>query len=253
MGRESMGESAKQDNEPWSDMGEWAEKHPFDPSLYESESAWRAANHFDGNRENVFVEAAGAVLSDVEADEYFRQARLEAREKGISQHAALLEVSFKNSEDEKALEALETYEQMSVIDTIEREKDYDTGIAKGMLKMAEFTRGRYDYRKEHYGSDSMTQLDEFNTGAFVYLESEIEDYLIMGEQKQNKDPLSVVMKRKYDSLKSKAELLERQGKILSETDALTAKGLEFGLNNLAIIMDDYENKKEMLNSVLSGR
>ncbi|MBR3169612.1 hypothetical protein IKF23_04270 [Candidatus Saccharibacteria bacterium] len=244
MNGEKLGKGEQQNS--WGDMEEWAARHPFDPTLYENESAWKVANHIDDSRENIIMEAAGAIVGYESIDKAYEKAKKEK----IDIYDALLDNAMKEKDTFKAMDVLDKVDQLFVIDCVEKESDWNLGVAKGMQKYTELSRKRINsaFKNGNYRNSPIDY--NYNIGAMDYLDSEIENYMFVEKQKNDSKTLPEYLKQRLENIQQKANLLEEQGKWLSDSDAMTARGILQGLNFLKIVMDGYQDKKKVLDETI---
>lgn len=215
----------------------------YDHTLYESRSAWEVANHIRPNDREAFVmAAAGDKLADSAADQVFRQAEVYAQENDVPRYDALLKTVAESDDEEAAYSALESFQEMSAVDEMRQVEDPSLREATGLAKFSELN---------HQANQELND-DHNNEAALSMLDEAIENYVVEYQAAQNegRDFMSIgdYMQREFDRLTRKAQLLEKQGKLPSETDAATWRGMRVGLAALSMLNEGYEDSKKVLES-----
>lgn len=210
----------------------------YDHTLYESRSAWKIAN----DREDFIMAAAGDRLSDSAVDHVFWKAEVYSRENGVSRYDALLKTVGESGDKEAAYDALDSYINMSAVEEMRQVKDKSLREATGLAKFSELNhQANRELENDPYSETALSMLDEV-----------IESYVIEYKAAQNKgrDFISIgdYMQREFDRLTQKAQILERQGKLPTETEAATWRGIRVGLAALTSLNDEYEDSKKVLES-----
>lgn len=215
----------------------------YDHTLYESRSAWEIANHIRPDDKEAFVmAAAGDKLSDSAADQVFRKAEVYSRENDVSRYDALLKTVGESDDEEAAYDALESYINMSAVEEMRQVENESLREATGLAKFSEL----------NHRANQELNGDPNNEAALSMLDEVIESYFIEYQAAQNegRDFISIgdYMQHEFDLLTQKAQILERQGKLPTETEAATWRGIRVGLAALKGLNDEYEDSKKVLES-----
>ena len=242
--------TGNQQNQPnsnsWGNVEEWATRHPFNKDLYLNESEYRAAYHINESREKMISEAAGTKVGYKVFDEAYAKAEKEK----TSIYEALLSIAAEDINNEDAQAAVDEFINMSVIDVMAKESDYNAGLCSGLLKYSEMQRRSIEVYHEN---GRISEIDyRYNSGAMDYLEDDIQNYRATEAFKQ--EPLTVpqYFKREEGSLLQRIQFEEKLGREPRDSDVMRIKGIRYGLNFLASVMNDYQDNKATLDKVISG-
>ena len=247
MNTEKTGNQQNQPNSSsWGNIEEWATRHPFNKDLYLNESEYRAANHINESREKMISEAAGTKVGYKVFDEAY--AKAEKEKTGI--YEALLSLAAKDINNEDAQAAVDEFIKMSVIDVMAKEPDYNASLCSGLLKFSEMQRQSIEVFHEN---DRIDDIDyRYNSGAMDYLEDDIQNYRALEAFK--KEPLTVpqYLKREEKNLLQRIQFNEKIDREPRDSEVMRIKGIRYGLNFLASVMNGYQDDKATLDKVISG-